>query len=193
MKKTEKSSPTYFIYEVPGVKIGCTTNPKGRVNGQGFNNYRILSKHKCIYIASFMERFLQAEHGYKIDQKPYYKTVNQLSSPESRAKISAKQTGRKLSDKTRAKMSESFKGKIFSDETRAKLRAAWKGRIVSEETCAKLTGQKRSEETRAKMRAAQKGKVTWNKGLTHSEESKAKISASIKENWKKRKAHEESL
>ena len=183
MKKTEKSSPTYFIYEVPGVKIGCTTNPKGRIKAQGYENFRILSEHKCVFIASFMERFLQAENGYKIDQEPYYKTVSVIG-------LTGTNKGRKLSEEAKAKMSAAAKGKKKSEETCAKMSAAKKGRIVSDEARAKMSeshkGQKKSEETCAKMSAAKKGRI-------FSEEHKAKMRAAQKEYWKKRKAHEESL
>ena len=68
---------TYYIYEVPGVKIGCTTNPEHRiVKQQSFSNYNILAKFNCIYIASFMERFYQKEYGFKYDNtQPYYASV----------------------------------------------------------------------------------------------------------------------
>jgi len=71
-----KKEKTYYIYEVPGKKIGCTTNPKHRIETeQHLVDYIILHEYKCIYIASFMERFLQEQKGYKVDRQPYYQTV----------------------------------------------------------------------------------------------------------------------
>jgi len=65
-------------------------------------------------------------------------------SAETRAKISASNTGKTLSAETRAKIAAANIGKTFSAETRAKLSAA-------------NTGKTRSAEQRAKMSAAQAG------------------------------------
>ena len=32
----------YHIYHIPGIKIGCSKNPKIRVSSQGYNNFDIL-------------------------------------------------------------------------------------------------------------------------------------------------------
>jgi len=169
MKKTEKSSPTYFIYEVPGVKIGCTTNPKRRLAQQNVTDFKILGEHKCIFIASFMERFLQEQNCYLVDREPYYKTRSQCTME-----------CRTMSQETREKMSASRIGITYSQETCAKMSSAKKGKVSA------FKGQKHSEETKAKIGESHKGKKL-------SEETIAKMLASRKENWKKRKAHEESL
>ena len=62
----------YYIYHIPGIKIGCTTNPKQRVEKrQGYAKYEILETHTDINIASKREIELQQEYGYKIDATPY--------------------------------------------------------------------------------------------------------------------------
>ena len=72
-----KKNKTYFIYEVPGVKIGCTTNPKHRIEEeQGFHNWIILEEHTDIVLASEREIQLQKEKGYKVDSRPYSMSVN---------------------------------------------------------------------------------------------------------------------
>ena len=63
---------TFYVYEIPGVKIGCTTQPKARVNRQGYSTWIILEEHQDIFVASDRERELQALHGYKVDKHPYY-------------------------------------------------------------------------------------------------------------------------
>ena len=66
---------SYKIYHIPGVKIGCSIDPKSRVRKQGYTDYEILEEHTDIHIASDREIELQEEYGYGRDNKPYYMTV----------------------------------------------------------------------------------------------------------------------
>jgi len=66
---------TYYIYHIPNVKIGCSTNPKHRVKKQGYSSFKILETHDCIDSASDRERELQKEYGYKVDIVPYKVSV----------------------------------------------------------------------------------------------------------------------
>jgi hypothetical protein len=59
----------YYIYHIPSVKIGCSTNPKRRVRQQGYTQYDILETHSDIDIASNRELELQKEYGYSVDKK----------------------------------------------------------------------------------------------------------------------------
>jgi len=82
-------------------------------------------------------------------------------SPETKAKIGAANKGKKLgpqSPEHKAKVAAGNTGKNRSPETRAKQSAARTGKKQSPETIAKMTGQKHTPETRAKMSAAKKGK-----------------------------------
>lgn len=73
----------FYIYHIPGVKIGCTTEPNKRIiKDQGFGNYEILEQHTDIYIASDREQELQRQYGYKVDASPYW------NSYQSRLKAS---------------------------------------------------------------------------------------------------------
>lgn len=87
---------------------------------------------------------------------------------------------RVLSEEHRAKIiafNQSRKGRKLSDETRAKMSAARMGRTSPNK------GKARSEEAIQKMKAtvaAQPKKAPWNKGATMSEESRMKISNSLK-------------
>jgi len=65
----------YSIYHIPGIKIGCSDNPKGRVRKQGYTEYTILETHTDIYVASDREQELQKEYGYRVDECPYYKSI----------------------------------------------------------------------------------------------------------------------
>lgn len=67
----------YYIYHIPGVKIGCTNNVERRVEQQGFTDYQILEEHIDIFKASNREIALQKKYGYTIDRIPYFKSVEQ--------------------------------------------------------------------------------------------------------------------
>ena len=63
----------YYIYHIEGKKIGCSTQPKRRVQMQGYSEWTILEEHSDIYIASDREIELQKQYGYLIDTIPYWK------------------------------------------------------------------------------------------------------------------------
>lgn len=103
----------------------------------------------------------------------------------------------KLSEESRQKMLESRKGskspmygKHHTEETKRKMSEARKGKKGlykhSEETKRKISeankGKIISDETRAKMSASLKGRTSWNKGKTgvYSEETRRKISENQK-------------
>jgi len=69
---------TYYIYHIPGVKIGCSNNPKARVKRQGYSQFEILEEHSDIMIASEREIELQKQYGYQKDNASqlYYKQSN---------------------------------------------------------------------------------------------------------------------
>jgi len=109
-------------------------------------------------------------------------------SQETIARISAKHKGKVLSEDHRRKLSEAKLGKKrppFTEETRAKMSAASKEKRLSVEARAKLSaanmGKVLSVETRAKISEARKG-------TTLSEETRAKMSAVKKAYWETRRA-----
>ena len=64
----------YYIYHIPGKKIGCTADLYERVtNQQGYETgeYEILYRTPDMKAASKMERILQKEYGYRVDLKSY--------------------------------------------------------------------------------------------------------------------------
>ena len=80
----------YKIYHIPGIKIGCTTNVKKRVEEeQGYKpgEYDILYETDDIVEASEAERNLQKELKYKTDIKLYKdlfrKKMNKHSSSQA--------------------------------------------------------------------------------------------------------------
>ena len=65
---------TYYIYHIPGKKIGVTRNLKNRVTlMQGYKKgeYEVLESSNDIDYISNKELILQKEYGYKIDNKLY--------------------------------------------------------------------------------------------------------------------------
>ena len=67
---------TYFLYHIPGKKIGITTNLKKRVEEQqGYqtHEYDIILSTDDISIASEAEISLQRAFGYRVDETPYNK------------------------------------------------------------------------------------------------------------------------
>jgi len=66
----------YYLYHIPGKKIGITTNLKSRVEdqqGYGKDEYDIVLKTDDINIASEAEISLQKAFGYRVDITPYNK------------------------------------------------------------------------------------------------------------------------
>jgi NTP pyrophosphatase (non-canonical NTP hydrolase) len=64
----------YYIYHIPGKKIGVTRNLNNRVTlVQGYKEgeYEVLDSSKDINYISDRERELQKSYGYKVDRKPY--------------------------------------------------------------------------------------------------------------------------
>ena len=65
---------TYYIYHIPGKKIGVTRDLNKRVTEQqGYepHEYEILEETEDIDHASYVERMLQEEFGYRVDETPY--------------------------------------------------------------------------------------------------------------------------
>ena len=67
---------TYYIYHIPGKKIGVTRDLKYRVEeqqGYGPDEYDIIMKSDNIDYISEQELYLQKQYGYRVDDEPYNK------------------------------------------------------------------------------------------------------------------------
>ena len=67
---------TYYLYHIPGVKVGVTTNLEQRVHKQqGYypGEYEIIETSEDIDFISKGEIIMQKCYGYKIDEVPYNK------------------------------------------------------------------------------------------------------------------------
>src|SRR5262249_39866887 len=114
-------------------------------------------------------------------------------SEETRAKMSAAQKGRTLSEEARAKL----KGRSPSAETRAKMSAAQKGHILSEQARAKviqaLTGRSVSEETRARISAARKASPLSEESRRRIVEARRVLTPEQVQEIRRRLAHGEAI
>jgi len=83
----------YYLYHIPGKKIGVTTNLKERVeHQQGYNEgeYQVIMSTDDIDLVSEKEISLQKALGYRVDSRLYkdlYKPVNQLTINNMRINI----------------------------------------------------------------------------------------------------------
>jgi len=65
---------TYYIYHIPGKKIGVTCDLNNRVTvqqGYGPDEYEVLESSTDVDYISNKERKLQKEYGYRVDMVPY--------------------------------------------------------------------------------------------------------------------------
>jgi hypothetical protein len=65
----------YYIYHIPGIKIGCSKIPTKRVKYQGYSEFEILEEHLDIHEASKREKALQRQYGYRVDRSDYSRVL----------------------------------------------------------------------------------------------------------------------
>jgi hypothetical protein len=104
----------YYIYHIPGIKIGCSKNPKRRIKAQGYTEFIILETHTDIQIASEREISLQKEYGLKVDNTLYKQTISSptLEGMKKGGKIAGKINGIKKRDNGTLKKFQSEGGKV---------------------------------------------------------------------------------
>jgi len=72
----------YYLYHIPGKKIGVTRNPFIRITKQqGYkpNEYEVLDQSEDIDYISDREIELQKSYGYKVDRKLYKNLFNKMN------------------------------------------------------------------------------------------------------------------
>ena len=88
---------TYYIYHIPGIKIGCTNQLEKRMSDQGFTEWEILETHDDGWLAGDREQELQKEYGLPVDDVHYMislKNRRKFTKQEaSRGGLTNKRTG----------------------------------------------------------------------------------------------------
>ena len=67
---------TYYLYHIPGKKVGVTRDLKKRVieqQGYDYHEFEILTESEDIDFISNMEIAYQIKHGYRVDEIPFNK------------------------------------------------------------------------------------------------------------------------
>ena len=67
---------TYYLYHIPGKKVGVTRDLQKRVieqQGYDYHEFEILLESEDIDFISNMEIAYQIKHGYRVDETPYNK------------------------------------------------------------------------------------------------------------------------
>lgn len=107
----------YYIYHIPGKKIGCTKNPNNRLRQQNADVYEILETHSDIHIASKREIELQKKYGYKVDNCTYYNSIKEfkIESVIKAGKASASKSWKENRERELQKSSKG--GKINAQKT----------------------------------------------------------------------------
>jgi hypothetical protein len=131
----------YYIYHIPGVKIGCTNNLHRRLKTeQKANEFFILETHIDIYEASNREIELQKKYGYKIDTIPYYVSIERL--------LKGKDKGNSKEARAKAVSNTNYVDRVKNTDYA----------LIASKIDYKLVAEKISKST--------KGRIPWNKGLT---------------------------
>lgn len=184
------------------VYIGQTCqNPKNRFgkNGYRYKNctlfYNAIQKygwdnfrHEILFEGLTQEESNQKEieliREYRSNERSFGYNLqeggnNGSPTDETRRRMSDWQIGKVLSEETKQKISMSRMGQKDSDDTKNKKSNSQKGKRLSQETKAKLS-KVRAEKVTNEQREQMRQLGFLNKGKTHSEETKRKMSESHK-------------
>ena len=82
----------YYIYHIPGVKIGCTSQLEIRMKQQEFGSWEVLETHTDGWLAGNREIELQKEYGLPVD-KIHYMIARQHMQKAQRIANNGWQTG----------------------------------------------------------------------------------------------------
>lgn len=85
----------YFIYHIPGKKIGVTRNLKNRVEvmqGYSPDEYQVLESTTDLEKASTMEIELQKAFGYPVDRRPYKDVIKSTKSEPMKINVTDQTT-----------------------------------------------------------------------------------------------------
>lgn len=107
---------TYYIYHIPGVKIGCTSQLEERMKAQGFSSWEVLETHNDGWVAGNREIELQKQYGYPVDKvhymisrqnRPTWNNANKRYSSEQARYANSCRKNTKHAAETKNKMAKS--------------------------------------------------------------------------------------
>ena len=131
---------TYYIYEIPGVKVGCTTDMVRRQKQQRDKGEMILlESYNDIQKASERERELQVDKGYNLETTTYNFIVNKLQPLSNTPQAIAKMLANTDQEKRGKSISKALKGVKKTKEHKLKLREANLGKTIPLETRKKIS------------------------------------------------------
>lgn len=144
----------YTIYEIPGVKVGCTSrSPEVRVKEQGHTQFRVIEEVEDINIASERERYWQEKLGYRKDLSTYTGTLRMsklANTPQAIAKW-------KVTAKASERWKESqAKKNLDMNSIQAKIKKAATRQVSERWKSTRSTIQLNTPEAKAKASAARK-------------------------------------
>ena len=136
-----KLNSMYYIYHIPGVKIGCTNNIHRRLKTeQRVTDFQIIEEHNDIYTASDREIELQKQYGYKVDTVPYHCSIKSL--------LKGKDKGNSKEARAKAVANTNYVERVKNTDYN----------LIASKIDYKVTAEKISK--------ANEGKTAWNKGLS---------------------------
>jgi len=89
MKNKKKEKKRYYVYHVPGVKIGMTNNLQRRVHdeqGYSTDEYEVIYSSDNIDLSSGFEIMAQEIYNYTVDMTPYKDLVSSKHKQNGEAK-----------------------------------------------------------------------------------------------------------
>lgn len=181
---------TFYIYHIPGHKVGCTRNFINRIKHYAYGtNFIILEIIENITPrqAGDIEWRYADKFGY--ERGRHYSVVGYPLSEQGLNNMRRKLTGRTRSAKAIQQASATYKSRNYeawnkgiemSDEWKATQKEAMNRPETIEKIVAAQKRVRQTPEWKTKRSQALKGKPAWNKGITHSEETRNKISEKTK-------------
>jgi hypothetical protein len=96
----------YYIYHIPGIKVGCTKDIRKRMNEQrSSKTYELLAVTEDIEEASQLEIKYQQQFNYRRDTEPYSSVINKGFKPGWKPTAKHKE---KISEKTKGTTSSRY-------------------------------------------------------------------------------------
>ena len=125
----------YYIYHIPGVKIGMTNELEKRMSAQGFTEWEILETHTDPWLCGDRELELQKEYGLPVDSCHYMVSIENRRKGGRVGGIKGGETQGKLNRKLTFEQAEEIRAKYvprkYSMQKLADEYNTWRSTICS--------------------------------------------------------------